>query len=54
MVDAHEPLQEEDYSLLRELLYLTAPLALTLEYDRNETTLKQQLGQVQDILKRQR
>jgi hypothetical protein len=54
MVDAHEPLLEEDYTLLRDLLELTAPLALTLEYDRNETALKEQLGELRDILKRQR
>jgi uncharacterized protein (UPF0276 family) len=54
MVDAHEPLLEEDYTLLRELLDLTAPLALTLEYDRNETALKEQLGELRAILKRQR
>jgi uncharacterized protein (UPF0276 family) len=54
MVDAHEPLLEEDYTLLRELLDLTAPLALTLEYDRNETALKEQLGKLRAILKRQR
>jgi hypothetical protein len=45
---------EEDYTLLRELLDLTAPLALTLEYDRNETALKEQLGELRAILKRQR
>jgi uncharacterized protein (UPF0276 family) len=54
IVDAHEPLLEEDYTLLRDLLELTAPLALTLEYDRNETALKEQLGELRDILKRQR
>ena len=54
MVDAHELLLEEDYTLLRELLELTAPLALTLEYDRNETALKEQLGELRAVLKRQR
>src|ERR671910_2529287 len=54
IVDAHEPLLEEDYTLLWDLLELTAPLALTLEYDRNETALKEQLGELRDILKRQR
>ena len=54
MVDAHEPLLEEDCSLLRDLLEVTAPLAVTLEYDCNEAALKEQLGELRDILKRQR
>jgi uncharacterized protein (UPF0276 family) len=54
LVDAHEPLLEEDYGLLRDLLDLTTPLALTLEYDRNESALKEQLGQLRDILRSRR
>jgi uncharacterized protein (UPF0276 family) len=54
LVDAHEPLQEEDYSLLQNLLELTRPRALTLEYDRNEDALKKQVSQLRDILKRWR
>ena len=52
MVDAHESLLEEDYDLLQErLVSVTVPLALTLEYDRNESSLQEQLGELQDILK---
>jgi uncharacterized protein (UPF0276 family) len=54
LVDAHEPLQEEDYGLLQDLLDVTTPRALTLEYDRNEDALKEQVGHLRDILKRRR
>jgi uncharacterized protein (UPF0276 family) len=54
LVDAHEPLQEEDYCLLQNLLDVTTPRALTLEYDRNEDAMKEQVGQLRDILKRRR
>ena len=54
LVDAHEPLQEEDYGLLQNLLDVTTPRALTLEYDRNEDALKKQVSQLRDILKRRR
>jgi uncharacterized protein (UPF0276 family) len=54
LVDAHEPLQEEDYGLLQNLLDVTTPRALTREYDRNEDALKKQVSQLRDILKRRR
>ena len=54
LVDAHEPLQEEDYGLLRNVLDVTTPRALTLEYDRNASALKEQVGQLRNILKPQR
>jgi uncharacterized protein (UPF0276 family) len=54
LVDAHEPLQEEDYGLLRNVLDVTTPRALTLEYDRNASALREQLGQLRNILKQQR
>lgn len=48
--DAHEPLQEEDYELLREVLRRTRPRAVTLEYHRDEAALKEQVARLRAIL----
>jgi uncharacterized protein len=50
LADAHEPLLEEDYALLREVLRQTRPLALTLEYHRDEAALHEQIGRLRELL----
>jgi uncharacterized protein len=48
--DAHEPLLELDYTLLREVLEVARPRAVTLEYHRDEAALKEQIGRLREIL----
>lgn len=48
--DEHQPLLEEDYDLLEEVLHRTEPWALTLEYDRDATALEEQLGRLRGML----
>ncbi len=50
LVDTHDPLLDEDYILLESLLQVTSPRALTLEYDKEETALKAQLGRLRAIV----
>lgn len=50
MVDAHEPLRDEDVRLLQEMLWATTPWALTLEYGRDEAELLSQLAVLRDVL----
>jgi uncharacterized protein (UPF0276 family) len=50
LADAHEPLLEEDYALLSHVLGQARPLALTLEYHRDEAALREQLGRLRDLL----
>jgi uncharacterized protein (UPF0276 family) len=48
--DVHEPLLEEDYALLRYVLRSVEPLALTLEYGREESALREQLDRLGAIV----
>jgi uncharacterized protein (UPF0276 family) len=50
LADAHEPLQEEDYALLEDVLTATRPHALTLEYSRDEDALLEQVQRLRTIL----
>lgn len=50
--DAHQPLRDRDLVLLRELLSVTAPWAVTLEYGREEKTLLAQVETLRDVLGR--
>jgi uncharacterized protein (UPF0276 family) len=50
LFDAHEPLLEEDYGLLEWVLRRSDPLALTLEYNRDETALREQLARLRGLL----
>jgi len=50
LVDAHEPLRDEDVRLLQEMLWATAPWALTLEYGRDEAELVRQVELLRDVL----
>ena len=50
LVDAHEPLQEVDYTLLDFLLARTYPQVITLEYIREREALQEQLYRLRDIL----
>jgi len=50
LFDAHEPLQDEDYALLEWVLRRTEPLALTLEYNREELELREQLIRLRGLL----
>jgi uncharacterized protein len=50
LADAHEPLLDEDYALLRDVLRQTKPQALTLEYFRDEVTLLEQIGRLRQLL----
>jgi uncharacterized protein len=48
--DAHEPLLEQDYALLRAVLGAARPRAVTLEYHRDEAALKEQITRLRGIL----
>jgi hypothetical protein len=50
LLDAHEPLQEEDYTLLAWVLERARPQAVTLEYDRDRAQLEAQLLRLQELL----
>jgi hypothetical protein len=50
LADAHEPLREDDYALLDDVLRITNPAALTLEYFREEAPLREQLGRLRAML----
>jgi uncharacterized protein (UPF0276 family) len=50
LTDAHEPLMDEDYELLRGVLSQTRPLALTLEYYRDQAALLEQIARLRDLL----
>jgi len=52
LLDAHEPLQEEDYALLAWVLERAQPQAVTLEYDRDRAQLETQLLRLQAVLGR--
>ncbi len=51
LVDAHEPLREEDYELLEDVLGRTEPWAVTLEYGKDEGALLEQIARLQQLLK---
>ena len=50
LVDAHEPLQEVDYTLLDFVLEQTQPQVVTLEYIRERESLREQLFRLRGIL----
>jgi uncharacterized protein (UPF0276 family) len=50
LADAHEPLLDEDYQLLRDVLGQTRPLALTLEYYRDQAALLEQVARLRSLL----
>lgn len=50
LVDVHEPLLDEDYQLLKSILEITTPKALTLEYRKDKAALKQQLFKLAEIV----
>lgn len=50
LIDAHEPLRDEDVRLLQEMLWATTPWALTLEYGRDEAELLRQVEVLRDVL----
>jgi uncharacterized protein (UPF0276 family) len=50
LVDAHEPLAEDDYARLELVLARTRPEMVTLEYIREREALHQQLGRLRSIL----
>jgi uncharacterized protein (UPF0276 family) len=50
LLDAHEPLQEEDYALLAWVLERARPQAVTLEYGRDRAHLEAQLLRLQQLL----
>ena len=52
LADAHEPLLDEDYALLRNVLRQTRPLALTLEYYDDEAALLKQIARLRQLLGR--
>jgi uncharacterized protein (UPF0276 family) len=51
LADAHEPLLDEDYALLCDVLRRTRPFALTLEYFRDEAALHEQIGRLRKLLR---
>lgn len=52
LVDAHEPMREEDYALLAWTLERTRPKALSLEYYRDPLVLREQLLRLGGIIGR--
>ncbi|HEX7022972.1 MAG TPA: DUF692 family protein [Trueperaceae bacterium] len=48
--DAHEPLREEDYALLHDILKVTEPWSITLEYGKDEEELLGQLERLRAML----
>jgi len=50
LVDAHQSLQEQDYSLLKWVLSRARPQAVTLEYWRDATLLQEQLLHLRRLL----
>jgi uncharacterized protein (UPF0276 family) len=51
LYDAHEVLQENDYALLDWVLRRTEPLALTLEYNREASALREQIRLLRGMLR---
>jgi uncharacterized protein (UPF0276 family) len=52
LVDAHQPLEEEDYDLLGWLLERTHPAVVTLEYIRDEFQLAEQLMRLRLLIRK--
>ncbi len=52
LVDAHEPMQAEDYALLEWTLRRTNPEVVTLEYFKEKGPLAEQLARLAEILGR--
>jgi uncharacterized protein (UPF0276 family) len=50
LFDAHESLLDADYALLEWVLERTQPLALTLEYNREEAELCMELARLREVL----
>jgi uncharacterized protein (UPF0276 family) len=50
LYDAHQPLLDADYALLEWVLLRTQPLALTLEYNRDEVELCAELARLRVVL----
>jgi uncharacterized protein len=50
LYDAHQPLLDADYALLEWVLRRTQPLALTLEYNREEAELREQIIMLRGLL----
>ncbi len=50
LVDTHDPLLDDDYDLLESLLHAARPTVLTLEYDKEETTLRTQLNRLHAVI----
>jgi hypothetical protein len=50
LMDAHEPLREEDYGLLRWTLDRCQPQMVTLEYIREQDALREQLARLRSIV----
>lgn len=52
LIDAHEPMREEDYRILEWTLARATPRAVSLEYYRKPEALRQQLERLNEILGR--
>ena len=50
LCDAHETLGTEDYTLLKWALERTQPQIVTLEYVREAQALREQLGNLREII----
>jgi uncharacterized protein (UPF0276 family) len=50
LVDVHEALTDQDYALLEEVLTMTEPRAITLEYHRDAQALCRQMDRLRSIL----
>lgn len=48
--DAHESLQDEDYTILNWVLEKSKPKAVTLEYFRDQSALREQLWKLREIV----
>lgn len=50
LFDAHEPLREEDYELVADILERTDPWALTLEYGKDEQAFLEQTTRLRQLI----
>jgi uncharacterized protein (UPF0276 family) len=51
LADVHETLLEDHFMLLAEVLRTTSPRAVTIEYQRDESALREQLLRLREILR---
>ncbi len=54
LVDAHQPLREEDYGVLGYILDRAHPQVVTLEYIQETGALREQLGRIGELIRKKK